>query len=85
MKLPDNVALYLLRSKEFSKEEIDALKTSGTLAENWFAVTYSTDEKSKTPVAMFGDREIAERYRDEFHKTAIVDPWPMIIKKMDQS
>ena len=60
-----------------SEKEIEELKTVGVIAENWYAVTYNKNSK---PFAIFHTKDYAEAYKDRYCATAIVEPWPMIIK-----
>jgi hypothetical protein len=60
-----------------SKEEIEALKSVGVIAENWFAVSYN---ENAMPTALFCNEDYAKAYRDQFMATSIVAPWPMVIK-----
>ena len=63
--------------KLLTPEELEALKTVGVLAENWYAVTY---DETQMPFALFSSYENAKAYRDRFIATAIIEPWPMVLK-----
>lgn len=63
--------------KKLNSEELEALKSIGVVAENWFAVCYNGNTK---PFALFDSEEHAKAYRDRFSATSIVEPWPMVIK-----
>lgn len=68
-------------NKSLSQEEINALASIGKIAQNWWAVTY---DKNTTPFAFFNSEEYATTYRDQFCKTAVIEPWPMIVKDMSK-
>lgn len=55
----------------------DVIKRVGIIAENWHAVTY---DETQMPFALFSTFENAKAYRDRFIATALIEPWPMIIK-----
>lgn len=61
--------------KLLTNEELEALKSAGIIAENWYAVTYSLE---RMPFALFESKEIAEAYRHQFCRTALIEPWPMV-------
>lgn len=63
-------------------EEIDALKSVGIIAENWFAVCYN---ENAMPTALFCNEDYAKAYRDKFTATSIVVSWPMVIKDYRKS
>ena len=58
-------------------DEIEALKSIGVIAENWYGVTYG---KNQIPFALFSSFENASAYKERFIATAIIEPWPMVIK-----
>lgn len=62
---------------KLSTEEIDALKSVGVIADNWYAVCYN---ENAMPIALFDDEASAKAYRDQFTATSIVVPWPMVLK-----
>jgi hypothetical protein len=62
---------------KLTNEEVDALKSVGVIAENWYAVSYANTQK---PIAIFCNEDYAKAYRDKFSATSIVEPWPMVIK-----
>lgn len=63
--------------KQLTTEELKALKSVGVIAENWYAVQY---DETQMPFALFASYEHAKAYRDQFIATAIIEPWPMVIK-----
>ena len=63
--------------KLLTHEELEALKSIGVIAENWYAVTY---DKNQMPFAFFSIYENAKAYTERFVATAIIEPWPMVIK-----
>lgn len=63
--------------QELNTEHIRALAAVGKKAENWYAVMYN---ENSMPLAIFSTKEYAEAYRNHFIATAMIEPWPMIIR-----
>jgi hypothetical protein len=64
---------------EMDEDELNALKSVGIIAANWYAVSY---EGNQMPYAIFSSKEYAEAYRNQFSATSIIEPWPMIVKDL---
>lgn len=69
--------LHRMKGEELTQEEINALASVGKVGQNWYAVMHDTNSM---PFAIFQNKEYAEAYTNQFCRTAIVEPWPMIIK-----
>jgi hypothetical protein len=65
------------KESKLDENEIEALKTIGIIAENWFAVLYN---RESNPIAIFADELHAIAYKDKFTATSIIEPWPMVIR-----
>ena len=63
--------------KKLTLEELEALKSVGIIAVNWFAVTY---DETQMPFGLFNNEQHAKAYRDQYSVTSIIEPWPLIIK-----
>ena len=66
-----------MKETALTTEEIEGLKTVGIVSANWYAVCV---DKNTAPFALFDCLEYAEAYRKQFLATAIIEPWPMIVK-----
>lgn len=80
MKQPIKISKDLragFMKEPLTEGELKALKKIGVIAENWYAVQY---DETQMPFALFASYEHAKAYRDKFIATAIVEPWPMVVK-----
>jgi len=63
--------------KKLTLEELEALKSVGIIAENWFAVTY---DETQMPFALFNNEQHAKAYRDQYSVTSIIK-WYNVFRK----
>lgn len=64
------------QNTKLTEKQIEELKSTLVIAENWFAVCYSLDS---TPIALFSEEQHAIAYRDYFTATSIVKPWAVVL------
>jgi len=66
-----------MEARELTQDEINLLASVGKVAKNWYAVMYDINQ---LPFAIFCSKESAESYRHQYCRTAIIQPWPLIIR-----
>jgi hypothetical protein len=76
MNVPEELKFKFNRNKPsmLDEDELNALKSVGILAENWFAICVN---KNAMPLAIFKDEKDAIKFASPDH---VVEPWPMIIR-----